>query len=171
MGSLTYVEGDLFKIAPKKADENNLVIIPHVVNDAGKWGKGFVLSVSKFCDGAEKAYRTWHKRGWLYLGRTQYLNLMDDGSSANICIVNMVAQTYGGKRPLFYNALANCMDEVAQTFTLREDNPTIHAPAFGSGLAGGDWRIIEALIEDCWLRYGRGYDVTIYYLPGQDPRL
>ncbi len=169
MASLKYVEGDLFKIAPKLASPKTPVVIPHVVNFAGKWGKGFVLSVSKFCEDAETAYREHYRRGRLILGTNQFINVESDGEPLGIHIVNMCAQTFGGKRPLMYNALSTCMSDIANTFSMY-NVASIHAPAFGAGLAGGDWRVIEALIEDCWLRFGDGYDVTIYYLPGQDPR-
>jgi hypothetical protein len=32
----------------------------------------------------------------------------------------------------------------------------IHAPKFGSGLAGGNWNFIENLIEDIWI------DIPVY---------
>jgi hypothetical protein len=40
-----------------------------------------------------------------------------------------------------------------------EFNATIHAPRFGSGLAGGDWNVIEQIIND-----EITVDVTIYDL-------
>lgn len=40
---------------------------------------------------------------------------------------------------------------------------TVHAPRFGAGLAGGDWTIIERLIQE-YLTDGTR-EVTIYDLP------
>lgn len=84
----------------------------------------------------------------------------------NVIVFNMIAQTLGGKRPLYYNHLARCMDKISD-YLGRGINKEIHAPAFGSGLAGGRWDVIMELIEDCWLR--RNLSVTIHYLPGQHP--
>jgi hypothetical protein len=33
----------------------------------------------------------------------------------------------------------------------KENTVQIHAPKFGSGLAGGNWNFIEELIKDIWL--------------------
>jgi hypothetical protein len=35
----------------------------------------------------------------------------------------------------------------------------IHAPKFGSGLAGGNWAFIQELIKDIW----NNYSVFIYH--------
>jgi len=42
----------------------------------------------------------------------------------------------------------------------------IHAPLFGSGLAGGNWDFIEELINEIW----DGYDITVWQLAGQELR-
>ena len=36
-------------------------IIVHVCNDAGGWGKGFVLAVSRRWREPERRYRAWHR--------------------------------------------------------------------------------------------------------------
>ena len=36
---------------------------------------------------------------------------------------------------------------------LGADKIEIHCPKFGSGLAGGDWKFIEYLINDIWSRH------------------
>ena len=42
----------------------------------------------------------------------------------------------------------------------QDHNVQIHAPKFGSGLAGGNWNFISCLIEDIW----DGIPVFIYDL-------
>ena len=37
-------------------------IIAHICNTEGKWGKGFVLALSKKYPLAEEGYREWFKR-------------------------------------------------------------------------------------------------------------
>jgi hypothetical protein len=38
-------------------------------------------------------------------------------------------------------------------FLKNNENIEIHAPKFGSGLAGGNWNFISDLIEDIWGKY------------------
>jgi hypothetical protein len=75
----------------------------------------------------------------------------------------MCAQTLGGYRPLFYNHLAKCMDDLASFITNERDEwhdiSEIVCPRFGSGLAGGNAVFIEELIKDCWVK--EGISVTI----------
>ncbi len=42
---IKYIEGDLFSLLP--FDEPTTKVIPHVCNDIGAWGSGFVIAVSK----------------------------------------------------------------------------------------------------------------------------
>ena len=75
-------------------------------------------------------------------------------------MANMVAQTLDGKRPLYYNHLVRCMTSVAAI----RDKTDFHivCPMFGGGWAGGDWRFVHNLIEDCWSR--NGINVTVCYI-------
>ena len=66
-------------------------------------------------------------------------------------------------RPLNYGALAFCMTDVRQYCNSLKDNieygkVEIHAPKFGSGLAGGDWFFIQELMLDIW----KNLDTFIY---------
>jgi hypothetical protein len=63
--------------------------------------------------------------------------------------------------PLSYDALELCMINVA-TIIVTKNIKQIIAPRFGSGLAGADWRIIEAMINIYWI--DKGIDVTIFSL-------
>lgn len=173
--SINYVKGDLF--GPIKADsEPGAIVLPHVCNDRGAWGAGFVVPLGRTFPSAKQNYLAWHGNcltksgmnitGEFGLGETQFVNVDD-----KIFVANMVAQTLGGARPLFYNHLCRCMDSVAKFVMERSDareHPArIICPAFGSGLAGGNWVLIEQLIQDCWLRLD--ISVSVYYLPGTLP--
>ncbi len=95
------------------------------------------------------------------LGKTQTVQL-----EPHLFLVHMCAQTLGGIRPLYYNHLASCMNAVTEVVEWIENTHPVRicAPAFGSGLAGGNWMFIKELIKDCWL--SKDFDVTIYYLEG-----
>ncbi|MCK9558096.1 MAG: Appr-1-p processing protein [Candidatus Cloacimonetes bacterium] len=162
---IKYVEGDLFKFVPEKCNPNKTACICHVVNDLGRWGSGFVLPLADHFPKAEKEYLKW-ARGeqveWntpFKLGAVQHVDV-----SENVIVYNMVGQHgVGHPRPLRYNALSSCMDKVARLIENDDRLIEIHAPLFGSDLAGGDWNFIEQLIIDCWLR--NNIPVTIYRLP------
>ncbi len=160
---IKYVEADLFEHI-KTIDGD--IVIPHVCNNQGAWGKGFVIPLAQNYPQAREAYLKWHKNELIEssdghhqtddfdLGETQFVRVGDE--SRVVIVANMVAQVLGGERPLRYNHLATCMNYVA----VANQGYHIVAPMFGAGLAGGDWNFIEDLIEDCW----GGHDVTICYL-------
>jgi len=167
---LSYREGDLFA----RIKGLGRVVIPHVCNNVGAWGAGFVVPLGKAFPKARKDYLEWHRdrqtscHTAFVLGSTQFVTVDDENL---VVVANMIGQGRIGRgRPPRYNALVHCMEDVAD-FVLSEDvGPSsyeIHCPLFGSGLAGGDWSFIRELIEDCWVRLGIG--VTAYYLPGQLP--
>lgn len=173
--SITYVQGDLFEPAIK-ATEDHVVLIPHVVNDQAAFGAGFVVPLARRFPVAKTSYDAWYHNikppaemlnfriPEFELGKTMFVQADEEGE---IVICHMLAQTLGGARPLYYNHLARCLDDVAAYAKQRE--AVIHAPAFGSGLAGGKWDFVAALINDSWLR--QNLDVTIYYLPGTLPEV
>ena len=109
----------------------------------------------------------WEKKVPFELGQTQIVNVDDF-----VYVANMCSQTLGGIRPLRYPALSNCLETVAN-FVLELSSVSgkeveIHAPMFGSNLAGGDFNFIQELIGDSWLR--RGIKTNIYYLDGTLPK-
>jgi O-acetyl-ADP-ribose deacetylase (regulator of RNase III) len=70
-------------------------IIAHVCNDAGGWGKGFVLALSRRWQGPEAAYRSWYREravNGFALGATQIVTVSQD-----LYVANMVGQH--GYRP------------------------------------------------------------------------
>jgi hypothetical protein len=93
------------------------------------------------------------------LGENQYVFINE-----NLYVVNMVCQTLGGKRPLYYNHLVSCMSDIVHFIgrSTGGTTPQIICPKFGSGLAGGNWNFIAELIYDCWIR--EGIDVRVFYL-------
>jgi len=149
MAKLEYVKCDLFKYIKTI---NKPTIIAHVCNNRGKWGAGFVIPLEKNYPKAKEKYIKYY---YCYgLGETQLVQVEKD-----IAVANMIAQTLGGKRPLYYNHLSSCMDRVAEIISADE---IIICPKFGSGLAGGNWNFIEELIQDCWIR--RDIEVKVCYL-------
>ncbi len=138
-------------------------IIVHLVNDIGKWGKGFVLALSGRYPQAEAAYRKWHQGEVelpFELGQVQFVLITPDLWVANLIGQHGIARS-ATPPPIRYPAVQRGLSLVAD-FALNH-TAHIHMPRIGSGLAGGNWEQIEPLIitELCQ----RNINVTVYDLP------
>jgi O-acetyl-ADP-ribose deacetylase (regulator of RNase III) len=137
-------------------------IIPHVCNDLGGWGAGFVLALSAKWKEPQQAYL---RESAYVLGSTTIVEV-----EPNISVANMIAQHGIGKRlnnfegiinavpPIRYDALRECL--IAVNYVAVQTGATLHCPRFGAGLAGGDWGTIEKMIEEVIT-----VDVYVYDLP------
>jgi O-acetyl-ADP-ribose deacetylase (regulator of RNase III) len=152
-----YLQGD----ATKPAVPGN--IIAHIVNTAGGWGFGFVVSLSKRYAAPEQAYRDLAKSGGLNLGVVQFVMCADKNDS---CVVaNMVAQeaySKPGEPAIRYDALEECLVQVRNYATSK--GLSVHMPRIGCGLAGGKWSEIEPIIE----RALDGVEVFVYDFVSSD---
>lgn len=150
MNKINYIQGDLFQLYPK----DKKIAIPHVCNDKGVWGSGFVIPLGLYFPEAKQRYIIF--RDELELGTTQFIR----PENTQVTVFNMIAQTLGGPRPIRYNALVHCMESVG--LKCRNLRYEIWCPKFGSLRAGGNWSFIENLIEDIWL--SNGLEVNVCYL-------
>jgi hypothetical protein len=165
-GKYTVVKGDATK--PQRQHEVELVYIPHVCNNLGGWGAGFVLALNKaFGKLPMETYKLDVTANCL--GKVSFALVGDNTIIANMIAQNAYLDAIKNVRPLKYDALVECMKAVAEDILIKKSlyqvehdvlHITIHCPKFGSELAGGNWEFIEALIEDCWLN--KGIDVTVY---------
>lgn len=137
MIEINYINGDVTNIQTK-----NNIIIPHICNDLGAWGAGFVLALSKKWKMPEIAYR---KNNEYILGNVQFVRVEDNVIVANMIAQHNVRSTYN-LNPIDYKALEICLKKVNEmaltTFS------SIHMPKIGAGLAGGYWNSIEKIIEN-----------------------
>lgn len=142
-------------------------IIAHVCNDAGKWGKGFVLALSARYPHAGVAYRRWYEGGTadapFRLGAVQFVDVNDRLTVANMVAQRGVASKKSPGPRISYDALAACLRTVAGEALARRR--AVQMPRIGAGLAGGLWPVIEALIHERLIR--QGVHVTVYDLPGR----
>lgn len=132
------------KIIYRKGDATHPVcdgncVIAHVCNDAGRWGKGFVLAISKRWKMPSLAYRKINRN----LGTVQFIRVED-----STWVANMIAQHGVGKskKPIRYDSLKTCLHLVSGF--AKENNCEVHMPRIGCGLAGGKWGEIEPLINE-----------------------
>lgn len=152
------------------------ILLVHVCNDQGGWGKGFVNAINdrwpepKNIFGFGKSlpeflyrYNYTNEQPRSYLNGVQFAPVMDENRS--FWVANMVCQ-HGYATPqhpcaLDYDALENCLMEVGRFYSdMRVMGTVLNvvAPKIGAGLAGGDWAIIEQMLSE------QVFDITIYEL-------
>ncbi len=153
MRKIKYIKGD----ATNPIGDGNKIII-HVCNDIGGWGRGFVLALSNRWSKPEEEYLNWYESNVNFeLGEVQFVQVEDD-----LWVANMIAQhniiPINNIPPIRYEAVKECLKKVA--IKAKELNASVHAPRFGSGLAGGDWNKIEELINSEFIE--NGISVTVY---------
>ena len=140
-------------------------IIVHVCNDAGGWGKGFVLAVSRRWREPERRYRAW-RRGEesqpFALGQVQFIRVED-----SMWVANVIGQHgmgfHDGLPPVRYEAIRDGLRVVAAK--AKELGASVHMPRIGCGLAGGKWEEVERIVEQELI--AAGVPVTVYNLPKQ----
>lgn len=155
---ITYIQGD----ATAPVGDGQKIIV-HVCNDIGGWGAGFVMALSKKWKTPEQVYRD---KEIYTLGTYDLIRVEDD-----LSICNLIGQEGTISRPVGnfnmppvrYVAIETALKKLANDLT-SYDNPkhklSVHMPMIGSGLAGGNWDIIEKIIETTLC--SAGVSVTVY---------
>ncbi len=132
-------------------------MIAHVCNDRGGWGRGFVRAISARWGEPERAYRAL-ARGGLTGGTTQLVRVED-----GVRVANMVAQEgyASAQRTQALNEtwLRSCLIDLRRQVGTEE---AIVMPRIGTGLGGGDWERISALVAAELVAFG--YRVAVYSL-------
>lgn len=126
------------------------VIIAHLCNNVGAWGRGFVLAVDKLSLVPKFLYKEYCKKNnnEVDLGRLQMVEI-----EPQLWVANMIAQN-GIDKSAFadgvlvnYPALRTCIREVFKRAVMMGCD--VHMPeGIGAGLAGGDKATIFAIIEE-----------------------
>lgn len=131
-------------------------IICQQVNCMGVMGAGLALQIRKKWPIVYETYMKAHRSGELRLGNIIYaptntinvgeLRLSDiiHAPTNTINVANLCSQYYYGrdKRYTNYEALCRCLEE------LNRQNLPIYIPyGMGCVLAGGNWKVVTALIE------------------------
>ncbi|MFI8977127.1 hypothetical protein ACIGO9_29890 [Nocardia asteroides] len=157
--TMTYLTGDA-----TKPSATGPTIIAHIVNDAGRWGRGFVTAISRRWPTPEQHYRQWHRdraTNDFALGAVQLVTVDSDVHIANMVGQHGIRTSRSSTAPIRYDALDRCLSNLANTAT--DLDATIHMPRIGTGLAGGTWDRIEPLIIDRLTAHGIA--VSVYDLP------
>lgn len=168
--TIIYTDKEIFESSINRIlskENGSTVIIPHVCNNVNTFGAGFANAVAKKFPIVKENF---HLLTQPNLGQNQFISVLQDKQYGHeLFIVNMIAQNglFGpnNPRPLNYAALTFCMHDIknrAKKIKNKLENSCveIHAPKFGSGLAGGEWKFISEIINDLWL----GIPVYVYEL-------
>lgn len=172
MADIRYLTGDATR--PEKT-HSETVVIAHVVNDEGKWGRGFVVALSRWDDTPERWYHRWHRNEGVTtipfeLGHNL---LVPYGPTVDrLWVANMVAQRgwrRGGNDPqaLDPEALKTCLRGLYRELVEPFGRPIARVvmPRIGCGLGGAKWSDVEPIIRQELT--DRGVDVTVYSMPGE----
>lgn len=134
---IQYRKGNLF--------ETDIEHIVHGCNAQGVMGSGVARIVRDDYAAAYEFYKAQHAAHGLKLGDVQFVPA--NGKT----IVNAVTQHLFGKpveptRFVDYDAVADCMKTINQVLKL-SGYTEVAMPQIGAGLGGGDWTVIEQIIE------------------------
>jgi O-acetyl-ADP-ribose deacetylase (regulator of RNase III) len=152
--AIRYIEGD----ATDPGGSGRKIIV-HICNDLGKWGKGFVLAVSKRWKEPERVYRNAFRRApFPALGDVQFVPVTEAITVANLIGQRDIVATTDGTPPVRYEAIREGMFKVAERAIREQAN--IHMPRIGCGLAGGTWDKIEPILMETLI--STGIDATVY---------
>ena len=119
-------------------------IILHGCNAQGVMGSGVALAVKNKYPQAYEDYVEDLEERRVYLGDTSVY-----WYNTNLAVYNAITQVHYGTsdRHVNYWAIAKVFKNAVEN--ARSFNMTLNFPKIGAGLGGGDWYIIENIINDC----------------------
>ena len=145
---IRYVKGDLLE-APEQ-------IILQACNSLGVMGAGVAKLIREKWPKAYQDYRDSYDSYGLPLG-----SIVSSKQPDGKIILNAITQDTIGRTGVHvsYWAIANVMYQLDQNVTVQKVG-SVAMPAIGSGLAGGDWPVIEAIIENT----AKNFQPVVYHL-------
>jgi O-acetyl-ADP-ribose deacetylase (regulator of RNase III) len=148
---ITYKKGDLL--------QDNNKIIAHGCNSFGVMGAGVALAIRNKYPWAfeqyKKAIDTWPHN------RKELLGLCNIATDKDITCYNLITQENVGSvgRYVSYDAVDMTFKRMREHMYISEAR-SLSIPKIGAGLGGGDWSVIEAIINSNMT----SIDVTVWEL-------
>jgi O-acetyl-ADP-ribose deacetylase (regulator of RNase III) len=142
---LTLVNGNLF--------DTKLPYIMHGCNDQGVMGSGVALIIRNKFPTAYYAYLQRHATQRWKPGEYQIV------SCGSHKIINAITQHRYGRDGAKY-ASYDAIDSIMKALNKELNGSSIAMPKIGSTLGGGDWEIIQRIIE----RNSSNLNIVVYYL-------
>jgi O-acetyl-ADP-ribose deacetylase (regulator of RNase III) len=147
------MEGDLIKLA--KAGEFDVIV--HGCNCFCTMGKGIAKAIKAAFPAAYEADRATEKGDRGKLGTCSIATCEVNGATCTVVNAYTQFNWRGRGVKADYDAIRSCMRWVAEHLS----GNRIGLPKIGAGLAGGDWALVEQIIDD---ELG-DEDVTLVTLP------
>lgn len=136
---IKYIDGNVF-------DTKN-DIIAHGCNCIGGYGAGIAKTVATLYPKAKIAYyKKYHSSEKWNLGDTQIVKVSSDRYIANCATQYDYGSPKNGKIYVSYDGFKKSMEELKRKANLL--NASIAMPLIGAGLAGGDWKILEGILNE-----------------------
>lgn len=166
MNNIKYMQGDLVTMIDNNIANAELstTVFAQGCNIFKTQGAGIAAALRKFPQIYAADVKSADENGGENtLGKFSYT--MD--IAQNVVFFNAYTQTLGLERNLNYEALYRSMNAVIR-FCARKNYP-LYIPKIGSDLAGGNWNIIECMLNELGIEYGVIVNV-LNWKPNVDPR-
>jgi O-acetyl-ADP-ribose deacetylase (regulator of RNase III) len=145
---LLYKTGSALEI-PSASDRTTVVM--HVCNDVGKWGRGFVLAVSRVSPAPENAYRQWFRskksdEGTPFrLGAVQFVRVNE-----RMLVANMIGQRDIVRRDGLPPHRIEAVRKAVRTVLDRANDEgwDVQCPRIGCSLGGGSWAAVSKMLQE-----------------------
>ena len=158
MKSIKYIIGDATK---PEIGCSGIHIIAHCCNDIGQFGAGFVVPLERRYMGLKQAYKSYIQNTANPIGSVFLFQI----NSTNLWIANIIGQhdifPIDGIPPIRYDALKEGFIKTIDTF--KSECIHFHLPRLGCGLAGGDWNVVENMLNEMFL-FENVKSITVYDL-------
>jgi len=150
---ITYVQGDLLQ-APVDA-------IAHGCNCQKIFGAGVALQIARKWPEVVQADQDLASSAEERLGQIDVVKL--EAPTSAICwVINCYTQfNFGAGVQVDYQALLRCVQRLGAY--MAANGISVAIPKIGAGLAGGDWRTIEGVINS---QLPESQELFVYTLPG-----
>ena len=171
-GRIHYIIGDA--TLPIETEAENRLIV-HCCNTLGAWGAGFVVPLGNRYPLAKEGYKKFiaENGGNSILGEVNEVPV-----GKHLYVENLMGQSFLRKKPNgeipcnyiaietgFLNIIRKWLSYY-EVFHNEKQNFSIHMPRIGCGLAGGDWKTIENIIQRTFVDIA-DVDVYVYDLKEQ----
>jgi len=144
-----YLRGDL--------RQTELNFIAHGVNCQNVMGSGVARALFEKYPEVKEQYHKYFETapiGAENLGKVQFVKI-----NPNLTILNLFTQNkFGQGDQIYVDYIA--ISNIFSTLNRMLHGKSLAIPKIGAGLAGGDWREIERIVDDAT----PNLDITVYYL-------
>jgi O-acetyl-ADP-ribose deacetylase (regulator of RNase III) len=138
---IEYCVGNVLKI------ESGIIV--HGCNNVGVMGAGIAREIKQTYPEVYAVYKKESSDYGLVLGTISACAVVEnDLINDKKIIVNAITQSLGGTgRQVSYDAIEHCFINVVKLQKSMKNNLPIVFPKIGAGLGGGNWDIIEKIID------------------------